>query len=161
MKLKLSTSVLRGWFMILAFSLLGFSLFSQENESSAKVKSSEWQKLKKEGDVLFSYRYDECLLKQDGMHKEEAYIQIKNLSSKTIALSWELELDYGYKCFNCSGDENDELKFAITLQPNESIEGFCGDSNQYKLKILSKFLGGESDSKLSDFNVKNIKVSYM
>ncbi|MES2588990.1 MAG: hypothetical protein V4622_08420 [Bacteroidota bacterium] len=140
--------------LLIWMGLICLNSYSQ-TQASSKIKSKEWQSLFNNDLVNINYRYSECNLIQDAINKEEYYLQIQNLSNETLTLSWDLELIYGDKCFNCYG-ENDELKFELTLNPNESIEGSCGERNQYKLNIFSKFLDGKSQAKLSDFNIKNL-----
>ncbi|MGV3631393.1 MAG: hypothetical protein ACO1O6_09305 [Bacteroidota bacterium] len=134
------------------------SLFFAQGGSGIKVKSQDWQELTIQNDYKVLYRYNICDLKEEGIVKEEVYLQVMNLTNDTIRVSWDLELLYGDRCYNCLG-ENDELKISFVLNPNETIEGLCGDENKYHLRLFSKFMNGEADSKLSDFNLRNLKIN--
>lgn len=139
------------------FLLLFFtnSFFSQQKTDNSN--GTDWKIYYKDSCIQINYRYENCNMIKDGINKEEVYLQIKNLSKNQIDLAWELELKYGDRCFNCYG-ENEELKFATVLEPDGLIEGACGERNELHLKIFSKFLNSESESKLSDFKIKNLKA---
>lgn len=147
---------LKTFFIFLLAALPSFML--AQGGSGKKVKSREWQDLVNQNDYKIQYRYNICDMKEDGIVKEEVYLQVSNLTDDTLRVSWDLELFYGERCYNCQG-ENDELKISFTLQPNEIIEGFCGDDNKYYLRLFSKFINGEAESKLSDFNLRNLKIN--
>ncbi|MCE3295267.1 MAG: hypothetical protein K0R65_981 [Crocinitomicaceae bacterium] len=136
---------------------LPFFIFSQGG-SASKVKSNDWNELYEQANYTIEYRYNICDLKEDGIVKEEVYLRVNNLTGDTLHVSWDLELVYGERCYNCSG-ENDELKINLVLPPNESISGSCGDDNKYHLRLFSRFLHGEADSKLSDFNLRNLRIN--
>lgn len=158
MKTRATTQMImiKTFFIFLLVALPSF-MFAQGG-SDQKVKSREWQGLVDQSDYKIQYRYNICDLKEDGIVKEEVYLQVSNLTNDTLRVSWDLELFYGERCYNCQG-ENDELKISFVLQPNEIIEGSCGDENRYHLRLFSKFMNGEAESKLSDFNLRNLKIN--
>lgn len=106
--------------------------------------------------IEISYQYGNCNLVYEGFNKDEVYLKIKNLTNKEVEVSWELALTYTNKCYNCHG-ESDELKFKTVIQPNQTLQGRCGeDGNPYLLKIFSGFVNNESEVKLKKFDIKNI-----
>ncbi len=133
-------------------------LFAFSQGGASKVRSNDWQDLYEQNGYKIEYCYQVCDLKEDGIVKEEVYLRVSNLTNETLNISWDLELLYGDRCYNCQG-ENEELKIAFVLAPNESITGSCGDDNEHHLRLFSRFINGEADSKLSDFNLRNLKIN--
>lgn len=117
--------------------------------------SAEWKIFHKDSSVQIDYRFDNCNLKYDGINKDEVYLKIQNLTDEKLEINWELVLNYSNKCYNCNR-ENDELKFTTILEPYQILEGKCEEYNVFQLKIFSKFLNNESETKLKDFNIKYI-----
>lgn len=140
-------------FFLQLFFLLFFmnSLFSQVEVNTSN--GTDWKIYYKDSTVQIEYRFDNCNLKYDGINKDEAYLKIQNLKNEKVEISWELVLNYGNKCYNCNR-ENDELKFNTVLLPNQILEGKCEETNPFQLKIFSKFLNGESETKLKKFEIK-------
>ena len=129
------------------------SMFSQIEIGALSV--TDWKTYYKDSLVQVEYRFDNCNLQYDGINKDEVYLKIQNLKNEKIEISWELVLNYGNRCYNCDR-ENDELKFNTILEPNQVIEGKCEEGNSFQLKIFSRFLNNESETKLKSFAVKYI-----
>lgn len=144
--------------LFIAFNIyLGAFVFSQAETIKVSNLSEEWQSLYNEKEVLVEYRYANCDMVQDGIAFDAVYLRIKNFSASPFIVSWELELKYGEKCYNCD-NESEELKYKLELQPYEIMEGQCGDENKYHLRIFSKYLKEESETELSEFRIKNVKL---
>lgn len=154
-----ATLFFRKGYLLFGFLMsCSFQSYSQQSAPSSNETDGLWQLIDRVDACELYCKKSVCDLRQDGISKEEIYFQLKNVSGDTIQVSYDLVLFYGARCYNCDFD-NDELKLSITLMPYQSIEGACGDNNVKRLKVFSKFLSGESEVKLSDYQVKNLKIT--
>lgn len=122
-----------------------------------KLKNGNWNRLSVNSLAIVNYKYVNCDLPSQGTHQEMVYLQFKNLSKKTIVISYDLLKFYNNKCVNC--EENAEGKhFVIELAPGQSLEGACDSKNNQGIKIFSKMLDFEASSVLTDFEISNFNV---
>jgi len=125
--------------------------------TETKVKSEQWQPLFSNGSVEISYRYTACDLAVDGTKNENMYLQVRNKTAGEISCQWDTEYWYNGKCNGCEAG-NAENHNTLLLKPNETIQGSCSEKSNPSLMILSKFLNMESNTELTNFNLKNIQV---
>jgi uncharacterized protein YcfL len=123
-----------------------------------KVKSSEWQLLANNEFVAISYKYEECNLPSQGSHDEFVYLQLKNKTTNALTIEWNTEYWYNEKCYGCEANNN-ENHFTIQLMPNTILEGVCAENVNPALKILSKMLNIETKTVLTDFSLRDIKIT--
>lgn len=138
--------------LFIAFSLLFVCAFSF-GQNDSKV----WTKLQSLDGVLVEYYKGECNLPTKGSYTEEVYLRFTNTTGKLIYVTWTADMTYGDKCYNCDGT-NEEMNQTLKLSPNSSMEGKCGDDNDLRLRIFSKFLNMENPQPLNDFHVKIISI---
>lgn len=155
MKTLLSNSLLKFCSISLGLILLNCSFVIQEGN---KIKSNTWQPLNSNEFVEIKYKYQECNLPSNGTNNENVYLQIKNKTGQKIQLEWNTEYWYNGKCNGCEAGNTENHKIII-LNPNETIEGSCSEKCDQSLMIFSTMLNFEIKSKLTDFNLRDIKAT--
>ncbi len=126
--------------------------------SETKVKSPVWQVLLSNELIDINYKYGECIVPSQGTHDEFVYLQIKNKTNKELNIEWNTEYWYSGKCYGCE-DGNTENHKTIHLIPNTTMEGICAKDVNPALVILSKMLNIETNTELTNFNLRDIKTT--
>lgn len=154
--------------LFLIFGMIFISAIYAQNTSiktlypeklpSTKVKSTVWQLLESNEFIDINYKYEECELLSQGTHDENVYLQIKNKTGSAITVEWNTEYWYNQKCYGCEGSNLENHK-TIYLAPNTTIEGVCAKDVNPALVIFSKMLNVETNSVLTNFNLRNIKAT--
>ena len=129
--------------------VFGFS-FGQNSDK-------DWTKLQTKDGVTISYKKGECNLPADGSYTEEVYLKFTNTSDQLIYVDWAYDVTYGDRCYNCDGS-NEEMKTRLKIAPNTSLQGECGDKNDLRLRIFSKFLDMDNPEPMKNFHIKNVEV---
>ena len=130
----------------------------ESSTSAMKAKSEDWQLLLSNEFVDVSYRYADCKLPNEGIYNEYVYLQIKNKTTKELKTEWNTEYWYKDKCHGCDSGNIENHK-TVFLKPNETIEGSCIKECNRSLMMLSKMLDLDTKSKLSNFNLRGLKVT--
>lgn len=130
---------------------------SSFTDGEQKIKSASWQILQTTDQIDIRYRYAECKLPSNGSYNENVYLQVVNKTNKPLTVEWDTEHWYDGKCIGCG--YNTENHKTIQLRPLETKEGTCAENSESSLRILSRMLTPGSTSTLTDFNLKNIKVT--
>lgn len=92
---------------------------------------------------------------KNGTHKEYVFLTFQNKTSNTVEVTFLTEVYYDNKCYSCNNEE--EFTQKIILKPNEVISGSC-DNKSVSNSIFSKMLDGVSNSKLTNYSIKNVSV---
>lgn len=141
---------------LLVFVALIITSYSFAQDNSLR-KVYEWTTFFENEFVRIDYKYGDCHIPEQGLHQERVYLQFTNKTSGALALSWQLQLKYGERCYNCNGI-NSELQFDLKLNPNETVAGGCELKADNKLIIFSKHLDFESATPpLSSFLLKELE----
>ena len=125
--------------IILLFSILSFSVFSQEN---AWVNVAE----------LDGVTIEESVIKCG--NNELLTFRISNANPYSITISWFEEVWVNEVCKKNGNTE--EFKKSVTLQSNEIIEGDC--SLQEDFYIGYKYMQSGTEMQLTHHDLKNINV---
>jgi hypothetical protein len=155
MKKNISNSRLKIYTLSLAFLILNCSFVIHDGN---KIKSNTWQLLQSNDQVEIKYRYTECKLPSYGSHYENVYLLITNKTDQKIQLEWNTEYWYNGKCNGCEPGRTENHKIII-LNPNQTIEGSCSEQCNRALLIPSKMLHLETKTELTDFNLRDLKVT--
>jgi hypothetical protein len=142
----------------LIFIFLFAFIFSSFTDQNPKKRSSEWQTLYSTTQLEIKYRYAECKLPSMGMHNENVYLQVVNKTNERIKVEWNVEYWYNEKCNGCNSVDNENYK-SIVIKPNETLEGSCSEQCSKELVLFSKMLNSEAKSVLTDFNLRDLKVT--
>lgn len=128
-------------FIIAATLLLSFSMDNNEVFSDSKISI----KATTVG----------CNDIKNGTNKEYVFLTFQNKTPNTLEVSFLTEVYYNNKCYSC----NNEAEFTqkIVLKPNEIISGNC-DNKSVSNSIFSKMLDGVSNSKLTNYSIKNVTM---
>lgn len=123
-----------------------------------KLKTVKWTKIGVNSLALVNYKYMNCYLPSQGTNQEMVYLQLKNLTKKTIVVTYDLLKYYNGECQNCNSQE-DTKSFTFEIAPGALLEGSCDPTNSPGLKIFSRMIDFETSQTLSDFEIENFKVS--
>jgi hypothetical protein len=134
-----------------------FMSFSASAQSKLDVKDNKWNQLLNVNGITIDYSKGKCEGNSNGIDKEEIYLQFTNSNATAMTIDWEYDLTYVNNTHNLEG-ASPEFQKSITIPANSSLNGQCKDKNN-DLKFLVQFIGFESDVLLTDFNIKNIKIS--
>lgn len=167
MTLNLLTFYGLGKYCMLTFvAFVGISLmpsFAQSakiSQDEIKTKSAAWQSLLQNQSVEINYKYTDCNLPSEGTHNEYYYLKVINKTDKKLQVEWMEEVWYNGKCSGC-GATDKENKRLIILLPGEAKEGACDVSADRNLKIFSKMLNWKLTRELTNFNLKELKVTIL
>lgn len=129
------------------------------NQILPKVKSNNWQSLIKNELVTINYVYADCHDIVNGIHHENVYLQVINLSPTKVKITWNEQLWYNDKCYGCGDDPDGEFKKTLILDSKETKTGLCSKSSLKELRIFSKMLDFNTKEVLSNFNISNLNIS--
>lgn len=115
---------------------------------------SPWRLKEDNASVAIYEQKMDCNDIKNGTNKEYVFLKLQNKTSSKITVSYAMSLSYNNTCYTCSN--LDEYTFTFTLNPNQELSGNC--SNKEGLSIFSKMLDGTSNSKLTNFEIKNIVI---
>ena len=117
--------------------------------------ADNWKTCFKNNEVEILYQYSDCHDEHNGIHQQKVLLKFINSSNEKKEITFGRDLTY-----NTDGNINsltgDVKLFSIQLQPNETKEGLCSDTDK-ALFIFSKQLNFKS-SELGKFELKNISV---
>lgn len=140
------------FFIALSFLFfVGFS-FSQKN---SEVK--QWRQLQNTDGLKIDFRKGNCDQPKVASYTEDVYLKFTNTTEQVLLVTWTYDVTYGERCINCDGT-NEEMITTLKLAPNSSLEGECGDKNDLRMRIFSKFTKMENIETLTDFHVKVLSV---
>lgn len=123
-----------------------------------KIHSSDWQGLLSNANIRMQYHYERCDQVKDGLHHENVYLQLVNITPVRLKVEWDMQYWYNGKCYNADGD-NPEYHKTLILEPNQLLEGICSDKPIKELCIFSKMLDFDQGTELTNFNIKNLHIS--
>jgi|TARA_R110000737_G_scaffold350964_1_gene391644 hypothetical protein len=139
------------------FSFLFALLVSSTSFGQIKGVDNAWEQLYSGQGITIHFKKAQCEIPADGIDNEEVYLRFTNTTDKLVYVDWQYDVTYGDKCYNCEGGMA-EMSQSIKLAPKQSIAGECGDLNDFRLRIFSKFLNMENPTVMEDFHVKEIVV---
>jgi|SRR5690606_36069221 len=134
-------------FCFLLIPLFGFLQISAQNPS---VYFSNNQ-------IEISYTKADCNDVANGIFKQYLLLQVKNLTSEPLKVSFKKELWYNDKCTNCDSNSPEHIS-VIELQPGATEMASCENKDK-TLKIFLKMLNLQS-SVLTKFELKNITINH-
>lgn len=92
---------------------------------------------------------------KNGTNKEYVFLTFKNKTTSTIEVSFLTEVFYDNKCYSCNNEA--EFTQTIELKPNEIISGDCSNKSVSN-SIFSRMLDGVSNTKLTNYSIKNVVI---
>ena len=131
--------------------VFGFSFWQKASNDT------DWTTLKTVNGVTISYKKGDCNLPAEGSYTEEVYLKFTNTTNELVFVDWSYDVIYGDRCYNCDGNVA-EMSTTFKIEANSSRQGECGDKNDLRLRIFSKFLDMENPEPMKAFNVKNVVV---
>ena len=113
-------------------------------------------KLTNEGDEL--YKIATRIDKHNGINADYIEIMLLNTTSNKVQITWQNELWFDGKCQTCEQFNKKEYEHKIILNGSESLEGDCVSRKNQDLLIFINFNDKPNVPKLSDFELKYLKV---
>jgi hypothetical protein len=142
----------------LYFSLVLCFIF---NLSIAQVSAS-WQNYFNDALVKIEFKEIDIQESNSDVNKKLIVFKLSNLTACKLSINWQQKLQYGAKCYNCTGNSS-EMNFTVSLEPNEIKEGNPESHLSDGLVILKKFnapqVVAEKVVPLTSYELKNIQVS--
>lgn len=129
--------------IVLAISFMSFS-------------QNDWTLYKNISGVNIYTKDADCYPK-DGMPQTAVLFKFENTTSKDITIEWDTRVWYNGEENTKNVDDN-ERHYTLNLVANQTKEGDIDLSNN-KLYLYKKFLNFENASKLTRFELENIKVT--
>ncbi len=106
--------------------------------------------------IEISYTKTDCNDAANGIFKQYLLLQVKNLTSEPLKVSFKKELWYNDTCTNCESNSPEHIS-VIELQPGATETASC-ENNDKTLKIFTKMLNLNA-SVLTKFELKKITVN--
>lgn len=146
-------------FLLLIF-ILPLKNQAQTNSNIPKIKSAVWQQLISNPELVISYKYQDCIDKENGIDKEMIMLQFTNLLNVPVSITYTIDMWYNNKCVTCPSTNvtTDPTTYTLTLSPNQNLSPVCKPGMDNKLSIFSKFLNIENKNILTDFSISNLTV---
>ena len=140
---------------------LGLTFFINQLSTAQNTNDVDSWKLYKEisGLQVFSKEIN-CNDNQNGIHQKFIIFQFVNSTSEKMTINWQKETWYDGKCTTCGKPASTENTYILTLAPGESTEASCDNTSMGGLKIFSNFLNTVKGSHLTQFEFKNLSVSF-
>lgn len=154
----MKTIILKLPLIFYTFCIALILLSSSFSTGEPKIRSGSWQSLYSNEQIEVKYRYAECKLPSMGLHNENVYLQVINKTNERIQVEWNVEYWYNGKCNGCTPGKTENYKIVV-LKPNETLEGSCSEQCSKELVLFSKMLNYEAKSVLTDFNLRDLKVT--
>lgn len=160
-----ATGVLRAFLVCLVLS-------ATLNLAQAQLKPSEWnpaaarqswQPLGQKGPLAASWKLKECHLTQQGLHQEQALLQLQNTGNEPVEIRFRLLHYYdvnGEVNTNAHHPATGEAYFRFQLAPGQTLSPGCGVGDQHKgLRLIYRFLDGAHPMQLTQFELADVTVS--
>lgn len=142
--------------LILSFILFINPFCKAQNETD----ENSWKLYKEISGLQIFSKELSCHDDQNGIHQQFIILQFVNSTSEPMNISWQKETWYDGKCTTCGKQASPENTYSLKLAPGESIEASCDKNSPAGLKIFSNFLNTVKGSYLTQFELKNISVSF-
>ena len=122
--------------------------------------TEEWQEYTTINDVRIEFKRKTCTPIND---REQNLILFRytNLSNQPKTISWSTKMWRNDVCVNCDRIDNSENAFAISLAPNQMLEGDGSTKADKTVYIFDSFITlvpGMTDDRLTDFELVNLIV---
>ena len=135
--------------------VLGLSL-SVGYGISQTAEVGEYTPLLTENNVVFSIA--EGTYTESSKKHVRYFLKYENYSNFPVEISFQKELHYGDDCYGCS--ESDENITSLVIPANSTLE-FNEDNRSKTFYIFVKDEEGWIKRKLTDFQIKNIKIEQL
>jgi hypothetical protein len=145
--------------LVVVLFLISYSTFY--GQELKNLQTSTWEIITTPLETIsVSYVTADCNLPSEGTHNENIYLKFTNNTPKTLKVEWNMEYWYNGKCNGCEKGNIENHK-SITLNPNETMQGYCNVKSNPALAIFSKMLNIKIKSKLTNFKLRDLKISVL
>ncbi len=132
--------------------VLGISL-SVGYGISQTAEVGEYTPIFSENNVVFSIA--EGTYTESNKTHVRYFLKYENYSNFSVEISFQKELHYGDDCYGCN--EGEENKYSLVIPANSTFE-FNEENRSKAFYIFVKDENGWIKRKLTDFQIKNIKI---
>ncbi len=144
----------------LAFAMLSANNLLANNKkiNVSTITDNEYHLYKEINGVQILYKIATRIDKHNGINADYIEIMLLNTTSNKVQITWQNELWFDGKCQTCDQYNKSEYKHKIILNGSQSLEGDCQTKENSDLLIFIKFNDKPDVRKLSDFELKYLKV---
>ena len=149
-----------GFCVMLIFTLLISNKVLADNTkvNVGAISDNEYHLYKELNGVQVMYKVATRIDKHNGINADYIEIMLLNTTANKVQITWQNELWYDGKCHTCDQYNKNEFKHSVTLNGSESLEGDCQTMENQDLLIFINFNDKPDVRKLSDFELKYLKV---
>ena len=146
--------------VILLFYLFSANKVLADNQkiNVGTITDNEYHLYKEINGVQFFYKIATRIDKHNGINADYVEIMLLNTTSNKVQITWQNELWFDGKCQTCEQFNKKEYQHKIVLNGSESLEGDCVSRENKDLLIFVNFNDKPDVPKLSDFELKYLKV---
>lgn len=126
--------------------------------SVSNITDNEYHLYKEINGVQIMYKIATRIDKHNGINADYIEIMLLNTTSNKVNITWQNELWIDGICQTCKAYNKQEYKHNIILNGSESLEGDCQARENNDLLIFIKYNDKPSERKLSDFELKYLKI---
>lgn len=118
---------------------------------------SGWQTYKSTPQVDVMYKMEQCHDEVNSIHREYVILKFVNKTNNKIKLTWNMER---YDATGCGTCGNDEYKYSLELDPNQTVEGNCATQDN-KTTVFVKHLDLPNYSTFTKFELGGLIVTVL
>ncbi len=146
--------------VILLFYLFSANKVLADNPkiNVGKISDNEYHLYKEINGVQILYKIATRIDKHNGINADYIEIMLLNTTSNKVQITWQNELWFDGKCQTCEQFNKKEYEHKVILNGSESLEGDCVSQENKDLLIFINFNDKPDVPKLSDFELKYLKV---
>lgn len=148
------------FFALTLFASKASSSFSSPILLLVPEPTEEWQVYTTINDVRIEFKRKTCTPIHD-REQDLILFRYTNLSNQPKTISWSTKMWRNDVCVNCDRIDNSENAFAISLAPNQVIEGDGSTKADKTVYLFDRFITlvpGMTDDRLTDFELFNLIV---
>lgn len=131
------------------------TLFSVTNVFSQS--NTDWEVITEHAGIIVSKKLTQCVDVQEGIDNDYYLLKFENTNDQEVAVSWKNEKWYNGNCATCNSNE-DAVK-PYTIKAKEVLQGGCKMMDDNQLRVYVKHNNITSNSKLSNFQLVNLRVT--
>ena len=145
----------KSFLLIMLMLFFGSAIFAQTNKVLSELElgsySHEWQMYESLEMVDIYYKYSDCSDAANDFYPEFILFRVVNKTKNEVYVYWNYTVSQNDQLVLSSPNEN---LVQVFLNPNQTVEGTCGEVWKTKLGILVR--EKKLNSKLTDFNLNKI-----
>lgn len=98
----------------------------------------------------------DCISTKNGTAKQYQLLQVKNLTDRTVKVTFKKNLWYGGKCTSCNSNSEEYIS-SVEIEPHGIVSGDC-ETYDKQLKVFVKMLNLKDVKQLTHFELVDVNV---